>query len=888
MNPSLMSLILSGLLLIAIADPAWTAPGQVQIGPPADWVTTDTLNLEYAIPTQQVSNGLYYLLLDRQTDLTGPEASTYVRIATHVLDGTGAESMTRISADFDPQYQQLIWHWMDIYRDGQRLGRLSHEQLQLIQREENLDRNLLDGHLSSFAIINDLRPGDVLDFAYTVTGRNPVLGGQFATLQQTRFTAPVGRLHSLVRVPESESLNSRNATVAWFDGQQETPLGRPVPLIESTEQGVRTYRIDARNLDAQVTDSQMPWDYPTEFVWQLSSFDDWRAVRLWAQVLFEESLTATENSVAARLRSTERYSQKNQQITDLIRWVQNDVRYLGMEIGSGSYRPRLPDAVLDSRFGDCKDKSALLVNLLQQLGVDADVALVHSRNGASLINTLPSHLAFDHAIVRIRHEGRTHWIDPTLNLQGGVFPMIESVDYGHALVLEDGVDALESMAREAPSAPTETIHVNYRVDPLDQRTATMVIQTTLEREAADRYRRFLSYDSHDQIQANYLEYYQGMHPNLSLAKVFTVDDHKDVNVIVVSEAYRIADFWRNTDPANMRAEVFALDTFERLDDVSDQTRRYPYAIEHPRYFEHTIHVELPDRWPSSLDQQDVTHPAFEFSSRIRLTGHELTMRYLYRTLDESVSAAEFSDYVEKMTQAISLTSYILTSGDPTASNLVVLATYLMDGRINRELMIVLVLSYVIALVVGRWLYRRDPSPKSLHIASRLQGLRGWAIVLILWLILQTVLFLMNSYTWVVLFDAENWMTLGTEVSGMMGISGQLIVMLEIFFSSLQSVLFGVSLWLLLARRSAFAQTITVAIGISLVWLWGFHLICLELPLLADLITLPELIGASFGTLVVLMYSHVSVRITQTCVRRRRRADRSADTPSASPSETGVV
>ncbi len=46
------------------------------------------------------------------------------------------------------------------------------------------------------------------------------------------------------------------------------------------------------------------------------------------------------------------------------RFVQDEIRYMGIEMGIYSHRPNSPERVLKQRYGDCKDKSLLLVHLL--------------------------------------------------------------------------------------------------------------------------------------------------------------------------------------------------------------------------------------------------------------------------------------------------------------------------------------------------------------------------------------------------------------------------------------------------------------------------------------------------------------------------------------------
>ena len=98
-----------------------------------------------------------------------------------------------------------------------------------------------------------------------------------------------------------------------------------------------------------------------------------------------------------------------------LRFVQDDVRYTGLEIGAGAYRPSQPGVVLARRFGDCKDKVFLLVTLLRAMGVEAYPALVHSRMGIGVAERAPSPGAFDHVIAKVRFKDRDYWLDATIS-----------------------------------------------------------------------------------------------------------------------------------------------------------------------------------------------------------------------------------------------------------------------------------------------------------------------------------------------------------------------------------------------------------------------------------------------------------------------------------------
>ena len=103
----------------------------------------------------------------------------------------------------------------------------------------------------------------------------------------------------------------------------------------------------------------------------------------------------------------------------ILQFVQQEVRYLGMELGAGSYRPSPPAVVLARRFGDCKDKALLFCTLMQAAGLTAYPALLDTDWRDTIDGWLPSPNAFDHVVACIPQADVYLWVDPTLTYQQG-------------------------------------------------------------------------------------------------------------------------------------------------------------------------------------------------------------------------------------------------------------------------------------------------------------------------------------------------------------------------------------------------------------------------------------------------------------------------------------
>ncbi|MBI3474419.1 MAG: hypothetical protein HY010_01710 [Acidobacteria bacterium] len=138
-----------------------------------------------------------------------------------------------------------------------------------------------------------------------------------------------------------------------------------------------------------------------------------------------------------------RQKSREKLIRSIVAVLHNNVRYTGVEFNESSLIPQFPAETLKRRYGDCKDKAALLVAMLRSAGIAANLALLESGPGLDVDPDLPGMGVFDHAIVYVPASGSDPeiWIDATSQYsQVGILPW---ADYGrHALVVSAGTNKL--------------------------------------------------------------------------------------------------------------------------------------------------------------------------------------------------------------------------------------------------------------------------------------------------------------------------------------------------------------------------------------------------------------------------------------------------------------
>lgn len=96
----------------------------------------------------------------------------------------------------------------------------------------------------------------------------------------------------------------------------------------------------------------------------------------------------------------------------ILAYLDKEIRYTGVEFGDAAIVPHSPSETLIRRYGDCKDKSTLLVAMLRVAGIPAYVALLNAGERVDIPPDLPGMGLFDHAIVYVPGSADL-WIDAT-------------------------------------------------------------------------------------------------------------------------------------------------------------------------------------------------------------------------------------------------------------------------------------------------------------------------------------------------------------------------------------------------------------------------------------------------------------------------------------------
>lgn len=134
---------------------------------------------------------------------------------------------------------------------------------------------------------------------------------------------------------------------------------------------------------------------------QSKGFDNWNDMALWEAGLVKgrrESSQEIKQKVVALIGSESNATRKMALIG---KFVQDDIRYVAIELGIGGWQPHAANEIYAHHFGDCKDKATLTSSMLKEIGIDSYYVVVNTRRGSVNAST-PAVNWFNHVILAIK------------------------------------------------------------------------------------------------------------------------------------------------------------------------------------------------------------------------------------------------------------------------------------------------------------------------------------------------------------------------------------------------------------------------------------------------------------------------------------------------------
>ena len=293
--------------------------------------------------------------------------------------------------------RQTVNHVLVIGPDGSVLQRGPAHQEEVNPPADQGDPTFSDRRGLQMTLAG-VAPGTLIDYSYTVEKIKAVVPGDFSYLWYVNAEPAIRRSRFTFDTPVGMNARVRVQNIA----------GAPTDSVVAGRRIRRWLLAELPPVNRQryagVPNPVQAW------IW-VSGDVQWRNIGLWYDSLSHGRYQLSDSILAAQAQQLKGAKSLTDSLRATYRWVAQDFRYVSLSLGDGSYQPRTPGEVFESRFGDCKDKATLFVSLARHMGLTAYPVLLSSNGGVDSLQ--PSISQLDHMIAAVTYGGTTRYLDLT-------------------------------------------------------------------------------------------------------------------------------------------------------------------------------------------------------------------------------------------------------------------------------------------------------------------------------------------------------------------------------------------------------------------------------------------------------------------------------------------
>lgn len=623
------------IMSAAALTPVFAHDSKPAVAPPSKWVVPVRSDGKFNLDPADPSTSLRWVLVERQINAKNDEQ--FFHWVRQVETPDGVQKGSHIAIEYNAGYEVLTMHWVKIWRGTNALNCLDPSRIQTSQRGASADDFLFSAEKSATLLLDDVRPGDIIDYAYSIDGSNPALDGMFTERVPVQFEEPVEHFLTRLLWPPPRKFYVQNH-------------GTEIYPTTAYRSNIVEFTWDATKVPGLRVQHPTPiWYNPYPWV-QLSEFQTWSDVNKWALRLF-----ATNNALSPELaRKIDEWKElpgQEDRALAALQFVQDQIRDTSLEGGISGYPPVTPSAVFARRSGDCKDKTWLLVTMLRALNIDAYPVLVNTRARQTVADLHPSPVVFNHAIVEATVNNQYYFLDSTATYERGPLAARSWPNYGYGLLIQPGVTALREIP-PCPVLPKTTVTAYFRVGGLNEESDVRIV-TVAEGTDAEALREHFSITPPDEIEREFFHAQAKYYTEIRSTAPLQFNDDPQNNRVQITEFYSIPRMWsRLPEEQYFHCHFYSVnvDDAMRKPDVSGRTM--PLGIDYPVHQVSRVEASWATGWPVQPDNHTIENPAFSFCRTENFIGTNLVIEHEYRSLSDVVAPEAVPTYLRQLDAAI--------------------------------------------------------------------------------------------------------------------------------------------------------------------------------------------------------------------------------------------
>lgn len=474
--------------------------------------------------------------------------------------------------------------------------------------------------------------GCVIDFSVRITTAQLMNKKDITLSNGFQAEDPVLSSRYSLKVPSGRAVRIKPVNAEYL------PAGIAMePVVSQDSSGV-SYLWECADVPQFIPEPAMvPYEDVSPAV-ILSTFESWREYYDWAWPLMRDKVSADTDISAAVEELIRTAKTDDDKIRALYHYCAQKIRYVAVEYGEGGFEPRPAALTFRNKYGDCKDKSVLLVAMLRRAGFEAWPVLIPTRDVMDLREDFPANY-FNHCIVAMPYKGSLMFMDPVA--ETAAWGDLPTMDLGrHVLILKDNGYELARTPLFDPDHSVQRRNGRFSIsgDGMVRGSRTIVSTGSF----AQGLRAACLYMVPDVLKDRLAIELQQFFPGAALER-HEIRNASDL-ALDVSLRYDFSgpEFWTSAGPLR----VLPVLTSMPLDMAAKQSRRYPVDLGNMRSEITEQDIDFPREYKVRFLPAEVTEASPWFRVHAGYSRHGSSIKYRQETvwLKTQVDPRQYLDF----------------------------------------------------------------------------------------------------------------------------------------------------------------------------------------------------------------------------------------------------
>ena len=472
--------------------------------------------------------------------------------------------------------------------------------------------------------------GALVDYKY-VREAKPVIEGHFNDTFFFQGYDPILLSRYEILVPEGKEMKHllRNP----LEGRDQLP-------VTSVRNGKRSYLWEYKDVPQILSEEEMPPFVEVGFNIMVTTLSSWSEFRdwWWPQVKVKpEPDQVIVEKVADLTKGLTTTKEKGQALFD---YVKREIRYVSVGLGKCGYVPERASEVIRNKYGDCKDKSTLLISMLRAAGIPAHYVLIPTTSMGNLVKDFSYPFQFNHCIVATNNGAGFQFLDPTGGSSSFGYLPAANQNRG-VIVFNEGMPVFAETPRESVDA--NRIFSKKRIDISADGSADIEIYSQFSGAEEALFRFTFGESNPALIKQLFEKVGWGSLRGARLLEYAYSDPMDYSEKFEFTASYSVDRFWERA------GDIFILPTVNDMGNcvAADTERRtFPIVFESLEFSEEEVRFRIPEGYKVHFlpEKVEMVNPYFQYRSGYQKEGPEIVVQNEFVRNAAIIAPGDYAHY----------------------------------------------------------------------------------------------------------------------------------------------------------------------------------------------------------------------------------------------------